>query len=84
MLNTEMLDVTGQRWLASRANYRFKIFYKTGEIYIDVDALSRLPGATVFLHVFQAFDHAIIHEDSPIIESLVLKHNADYFVDGHS
>ena len=41
ILTTAKLDPTGQRWVASLANYNFKIFYKSGKL--NVDALSRIP-----------------------------------------
>ena len=37
------LDATGQRWVASLANYDFRIFYKSGKTNIEVDALSHIP-----------------------------------------
>ena len=33
----------GQRWIASLANYDFKIFYQSGHLNVDVDSLSRIP-----------------------------------------
>ena len=35
--------MTGQRWVANLANYNFKIFYKSGKLIVDVDALSQIP-----------------------------------------
>ena len=43
ILTTAKLDVTGQRWVASLANYNFKIFYNSGKLNIEVDALSHIP-----------------------------------------
>ena len=43
ILTTAKLDVTGQRWVASLANYNFKIFYKSGKLNAEADALSRIP-----------------------------------------
>ena len=43
ILTTAKLDATGQRWVASLANYNFKIFYKSGRLNVEVDALSRIP-----------------------------------------
>ena len=43
ILTTAKLDVTGQRWVASLANYNFKIFYKSGKLNVEADALSRIP-----------------------------------------
>ena len=42
MLTTTKLDATGQRWVASLANYNFKIFYRSGKQNIEADALSRI------------------------------------------
>ena len=35
--------MTGQRWVASSANYNFKIFYKSSKLNVDADALSQIP-----------------------------------------
>ena len=43
ILTTAKLDATGQRWVASLANYNFKIFYKCGKLNIEADALSHIP-----------------------------------------
>ena len=43
ILTTAKLDATGQRWVASLANYNFKIFYKSGTLNVEADALSRIP-----------------------------------------
>ena len=40
ILTTAKLDATGQRWVASLANYNFKIFYRSGKLNVQVDALS--------------------------------------------
>ena len=42
ILTTAKLDTTGQRWVASLANYNFKIFYKSGKLNVDADALSQI------------------------------------------
>ena len=43
MLTTTKLDATGQRWVASLANYNFKIFYQSGKKKnVEADALSRI------------------------------------------
>ena len=34
--------MTGQPWVASLANYDFKIFYKSGKLNVDTDALSHI------------------------------------------
>ena len=43
VLTTAKLDATGQRWIASLANYNFNIHYKPGRNNIEADALSRIP-----------------------------------------
>ena len=43
VLMTTKLYATGQRWVASLANYNFTIKYRSGKQNIDVDALSRIP-----------------------------------------
>ena len=43
ILTTAKLDVTGQRWVASLANYNFKIFYKSGKLNVDANGLSQIP-----------------------------------------
>ena len=43
ILTTAKLDATGQRWVASLANYNFKIFYKSGKLNVQADVLSCIP-----------------------------------------
>ena len=43
ILTSAKLDATGQRWVASLANYDFRIFYKSGKTNIETDALSHIP-----------------------------------------
>ena len=43
ILTTAKLDATGQRWVASLANYKFKIFYLSGNLNVEADELSRIP-----------------------------------------
>ena len=43
ILTSAKLDATGQRWVASLANYDFRIFYKSGKTNIEANALSRIP-----------------------------------------
>ena len=43
VLTTAKLDATGQRWVASLANYNFTITYCSGKHNIDADVLSRVP-----------------------------------------
>ena len=40
ILSSAKLDACGQRWVASLANYNFKLFYKTGKTNIEADALT--------------------------------------------
>ena len=43
LLTSAKLDAMGQRWIASLANYDFKIFYQSGHLNVDADSLSRIP-----------------------------------------
>ena len=43
ILTTAKLDATGQRRVASLANYNFKSFYKSGKLNVEADALSCIP-----------------------------------------
>ena len=43
ILTTARSDATGQRWVTSLANYSFKIFYRSGKLNVEADALSRIP-----------------------------------------
>ena len=43
ILTTARLDATGKRWVVSLANYNFKIFYRSGKLNVEADALSRIP-----------------------------------------
>ena len=43
ILTSAKLDATGQRWVASLANYDSQIFYKSGKTNVEADALSRIP-----------------------------------------
>ena len=40
ILTTAKLDATGQRWVANLAYYNFKIFYRSGKLNVEADALS--------------------------------------------
>ena len=42
MLTSAKLDATGQRWVASLANYDFTIHYQSGIQNIEADAPSRI------------------------------------------
>ena len=43
ILTTAKLDATRQRWVASLANFNFKIFYKSGKLNVEADALLCMP-----------------------------------------
>ena len=43
ILTTAKLDATGQRWVASLANYNFRIFYKSRKLNVEADALLHIP-----------------------------------------
>ena len=43
ILTTAKLDATRQSWVASLANYNFKILYRSGKLNVEVDALSHIP-----------------------------------------
>ena len=43
ILSSAKLDACGQRWIASLANYNFRLFYKIGKTNIETDALSTIP-----------------------------------------
>ena len=43
ILTSARLDEMGQRWVASFANYNFRIFYKTGKSNVEADVLSQIP-----------------------------------------
>ena len=62
VLTSAKLDATGQRWVASLANYNFKIFYRCGHSNVDADSLSR-----ILWEVTQE-DHA---QMGPIVKSLM-------------
>ena len=42
ILTSAKLDAMGQRWIASLANYDFKIFYRSEHFNVDADSLSRI------------------------------------------
>ena len=42
VLTSAKLDAMEQRWIASLANYDFKIFYRSGRLNVDADSLSRI------------------------------------------
>ena len=53
ILTTARLDVTGQRWVASLVNYNLKIFYRSGKLNAEADALSRIPWENTQVNHFE-------------------------------
>ena len=51
ILTSAKLDVTGQRWVASLANYDFRIFYQSGKTNVEADALSQIPRHTQMMDI---------------------------------
>ena len=43
VLTTAKLDVTSQHWVAALAMYNFKIYYRSGKLNVNANALSRIP-----------------------------------------
>ena len=43
VLTTAKLDTTGQHWIASLANYDFKIYYRSSKLNVDADSLMSGP-----------------------------------------
>ena len=65
ILTTTRLDVTRQRWVASLANYNFKIFYRSGKLNVEADALSRIPwGNTQVNHLEPLIVHTMLQSKS--------------------
>ena len=62
ILTTAKLDATGQRWVASLANYNFKIFYKSGKLNVKADALSHIP-----------WESALVEHIAPLIVKTMLQ-----------
>ena len=46
ILTSAKLDAMGQRWVASLANYDFRIFYKSEKSNVEADVLSCIPRAS--------------------------------------
>ena len=44
VLTTVKLDATGQQWIAASALYYFRIYYRSGKMNANADALSRIHG----------------------------------------
>ena len=51
ILTSAKLDATGQRWVASLANYDFRIFYQSGKTNVEADALSQIPRHTQMMDI---------------------------------
>ena len=62
ILTTAKLDATGQRWVASLANYNCKIFYKSGKLNVEADALLHIP-----------WESAQIEHIEPLIVKIMLQ-----------
>ena len=61
ILTTTKLDVTGPRWVASLGNYNFKIFYRSGRLNVEADALRRIPwGNTQVDHLEPLIVHMML------------------------
>ena len=43
IMTSAKLDATGQRWVAALSLYNFQIYYRSGKINTNADALSRIP-----------------------------------------
>ena len=65
-LTTAKLDATGQRWIAALALYNFRIYYRSGKMNANADALSRIPWEV------SVTDKSICYEPE-IVKAIVLK-----------
>ena len=66
ILTSAKLDATGQRWVASLANYVLRIFYKTSKIYVEADALSHTPRSEhtmIDATTFKVINNIVPHTD---------------------
>ena len=43
ILTSAKLDATGQHWVAALSIYNFQIYYRSGKMNANADALSRIP-----------------------------------------
>ena len=50
ILTTAKLDATRPIWVAGVANYNFKIFYRSGKLNVEADALSQIPWENTRVH----------------------------------
>ena len=63
ILITARLDATRQRSFASLVNYNFKIFYRSGKLNVEVDAISQIPWQTIQVDHMEPFnfkDHVAV------------------------
>ena len=76
VLLSAKLDATGHRWLASLANYNFKLVYRSWKSNGDADGLSRRPQEyeEMLPEVVNAICQAyiVMREDYPYVENLVV------------
>ena len=62
ILTTAKLDALRQGWVASLANYNFKIFYRSGKLNVEADALSRIP-----------WENTLVNHLAPLIVNTMLQ-----------
>ena len=62
VLTTAKLDVTGQQWIASLVNCNFKIYYRSGKLNVEADALLHLP-----------WGHAQMERVEPLVAKMMLQ-----------
>ncbi|MCG8031861.1 MAG: hypothetical protein JAZ03_06765, partial [Candidatus Thiodiazotropha taylori] len=78
IFTTAKLDATGQRWVASLANYSFSIRYRSGRNNADADGLSRKDdnqeGNLIFPEVMKAVCQSTTVAN-PFVESVALDCN---------
>ena len=65
VLTSAKLDAMGQRWIASLANYDFKIFYQSGHLNVDADSLNR-----ILLDMEQTYDTSL---DTVLVKSAIIQ-----------
>ena len=71
ILTSAKLDAMRQRWVASLANFNFRIFYKTGKTNVEADALSCIPRSKC-----QVIDAAMVKAIIDVVPRLDL---AEYY-----
>ena len=60
VLTTAKLDATGQRWVAALALYDFRIYYRSGKMNANADALSRIPWETSATAKSTSYDFPVV------------------------